>query len=125
MATPAVDGAPLVFCNTFHLILQPGSDVVKRAGGLHKFTGRDGPIITDSGGFQIFSLAAGEMELGDAGLKGAGQRRRPSLVVKVSEEGVVFRSYVDGKLVSLSPESSVECQKDLGSDIIIPLDEVS
>eukprot|EP00037_Helgoeca_nana_P014327 m.133604 g.133604 ORF g.133604 m.133604 type:complete len:432 (+) comp22501_c0_seq8:164-1459(+) len=127
MATPAVDQVPLVFCNTLHLMMQPGADTVAAAGGLHSFTGRKNAIITDSGGFQIFSLAAGEMDLGgaDNGLKGAGQRKRPSLIHKISEDGVVVRSYLGGgELYHLSPESSVAFQKKLGGDIIVPLDEV-
>jgi queuine tRNA-ribosyltransferase len=101
--------------------------VVAAAGGLHSFANRDRtkPIITDSGGFQIFSHQAGAMGLPEAaGLKGAGSKKRPNLVLKVDEEGVVFRSYIDGKKVTLSPERSVEVQKMLGADIIIPLDEV-
>jgi tRNA-guanine family transglycosylase len=127
MATPAVDQVPLVFCNTLHLVMQPGADTVAAAGGLHSFTGRKNAIITDSGGFQIFSLAAGEMDLGgaDNGLKGAGQQKRPSLIHKISEDGVVVRSYLGGgELYHLSPESSVAFQKKLGGDIIVPLDEV-
>eukprot|EP00035_Acanthoeca_spectabilis_P011793 m.208079 g.208079 ORF g.208079 m.208079 type:complete len:288 (-) comp15448_c0_seq5:2205-3068(-) len=125
MATTAVDATPLVFCNTLHMVLQPGADIVEAAGGLHAFTGRKNAIITDSGGFQIFSLAAGAMDLGDGqGMKGAGQRKRPSLVHKLTEDAVIFRSYLDGRLVTLSPESSIQYQKQLGADIIIPLDEV-
>lgn len=97
--------------------------MVKRLGGLHKFMRRKGPLITDSGGFQIFSMAAGAMELDkDVGLKGAGNKKRPSLVLGVDEAGVRFRSYIDGSVVELTPESSVQAQKALGADIIIPLD---
>lgn len=116
--------APLVFMNTLHLMLRPGAPAVREAGGLHRFTGRKGPIITDSGGFQIYSMAAGEMSLPDAGLKGAGQKRRASLVRSVTEEGATFSSYIDGKPITITPESSVEAQKLLGADIILPLDHL-
>lgn len=112
---------PLMFCNTYHLIVQPGTEVVKAAGGLHKFINRPKPIITDSGGFQIFSLAYGDVA---KELKGQGGKKHARSVVKVTEEGVTFRSYRDGRLLTLTPESTVTAQKDLGADIIIPLDEL-
>ncbi|MBS0289933.1 MAG: tRNA-guanosine(34) transglycosylase [Proteobacteria bacterium] len=111
----------LMFCNTYHLMVQPGTALIKKAGGLHKFIQRSLPIITDSGGFQVFSLAYGQVA---KELKGQGGKKHPSSVVKVSEEGVIFRSYRDGTKILLSPESTVLAQKDLGSDIIIPLDEL-
>lgn len=111
----------LMFCNTYHLMVQPGTALIKEAGGLHRFINRQLPIITDSGGFQVFSLAYGQVA---KELKGQGGKKHPSSVVKVSEEGVIFRSYRDGNKILLSPESSVLAQKDLGSDIIIPLDEL-
>ena len=113
-------GLQLMFCNTYHLLLQPGPKVVKKAGGLHRFINRRGPIITDSGGFQVFSLAHGAT--GDE-LKSQRSKEGGS-VLKITEEGVLFRSYRDGKKVLLTPESSVQTQKDLGADIIIPLDEL-
>lgn len=114
-------GLQLMFCNTYHMLLQPGSHVVKAAGGLHKFIQRTGPIITDSGGFQVFSLAYGS--IADE-LKGKGKRKSEGGVLKITEEGVLFRSYRDGKKILLTPESSIQAQKDLGADIIIPLDEL-
>ena len=114
-------GLQLVFCNTYHLLLQPGTDVVAAAGGLHHFMKRSCPIITDSGGFQVFSLAYGS--IADE-LKSRGTKKTNSSVLKISEEGVLFRSYRDGREVFLSPESSVAAQKALGADIIIPLDEL-
>jgi queuine tRNA-ribosyltransferase len=114
-------GLQLMFCNTYHMILQPGSHVVKAAGGLHQFIQRKGPIITDSGGFQVFSLAYGSVA---DELKGKGKRKSEGGVLKISEEGVLFRSYRDGKKILLTPESSIQAQKDLGADIIIPLDEL-
>ncbi|NGX30828.1 MAG: Queuine tRNA-ribosyltransferase [Chlamydiae bacterium] len=114
-------GQELIFCNTYHLFLQPGTHVIKQAGGLHSFIKRKGPIITDSGGFQIFSLAYGSVA---SELKSKGQKQQNKTLLKVTEEGATFRSYIDGKTIFLSPEISVQAQKDLGADIIIPLDEL-
>ena len=95
-------GAQIVLANTYHLFLRPGHDLIRELGGLHRFMGWDGPILTDSGGFQVFSLAK---------------------LRKVGEEGVEFRSHVDGSLHVLSPESCVEIQHALGVDVLHPLDE--
>lgn len=114
-------GLQLMFCNTYHLMVQPGSDTIKAAGGLHRFIGRRGPIITDSGGFQVFSLAYGSVH---DELKSSGTKKHDGCVLKINEEGVVFRSYRNGDKILLTPESSVEAQKNLGADIIIPLDEL-
>ena len=95
-------GTQILLGNTFHLMLRPGADVVESHGGLRGFMGWDGPILTDSGGFQVWSL--GTMR-------------------KIREEGVEFRSPVDGDEVFLSPESSVEIQRQLGADVIMVLDE--
>jgi queuine tRNA-ribosyltransferase len=114
-------GLQLMFCNTYHLLLQPGPEVIKKAGGLHRFIHRRGPIITDSGGFQVFSLAYGSVA---KELKSQGTKRSEGSVLKISEEGVLFRSYRDGAKVLLTPESSIAAQKDLGADIIIPFDEL-
>lgn len=114
-------GLQLMFCNTYHLILQPGAEVVRKAGGLHQFINRKLPIITDSGGFQVFSLAYGSVA---DELKSRGTKKQGGSVLKISEEGVLFRSYRDGAKIMLTPESSIHAQKDLGADIIIPLDEL-
>jgi queuine tRNA-ribosyltransferase len=114
-------GLQLMFCNTYHLLLQPGPDVVKRAGGLHRFINRQMPIITDSGGFQVFSLAYGSVA---DELKSRGAKKRDGHVLKISEEGVLFRSYRDGAKVLLTPETSIQAQKAFGADIIIPFDEL-
>jgi len=114
-------GIQLMFCNTYHLLLHPGPEVVEKAGGLHTFMQRKGPIITDSGGFQVFSLAYGTVH---AELKSKGQKTHAGSVVKITEEGALFRSYRDGARILLTPESSVAVQKSLGADIIIPLDEL-
>ncbi|HSC25373.1 MAG TPA: tRNA guanosine(34) transglycosylase Tgt [Candidatus Babeliales bacterium] len=114
-------GMQLMFCNTYHLMLQPGTDIIKRAGGLHTFINRDMPIITDSGGFQVFSLAYGTVK---DELKSRGQKTGNNLILKTTEDGVLFRSYRDGSPVLLTPETSIAAQKDLGADIIIPFDEL-
>lgn len=95
-------GAEIILSNTYHLYLRPGHEVVKEAGGLHKFMNWDRPILTDSGGFQVFSLGA---------------------MRKIREEGVEFRSHIDGSKHMLSPEKSMEIQNALGSDIIMAFDE--
>lgn len=120
-ATVSRIGLQLMFCNTYHLLLQPGTEVVRKAGGLHAFTGRSLPMITDSGGFQVFSLAYGSVA---SELKSKGTKKQDGHVLKISEEGVLFRSYRDGAKILLTPESSVQAQKDLGADIIIPFDEL-
>lgn len=114
-------GLQLMFCNTYHLLLQPGTEIVGKAGGLHNFIQRKGPIITDSGGFQVFSLAYGSVA---DELKSRGTKKSDGTVLKISEEGILFRSYRDGRKIHLTPESSVAAQKELGADIIIPLDEL-
>ena len=111
----------LMFCNTYHLLLHPGPEVVKAAGGLHKFINRNQPIITDSGGFQVFSLAYGTVK---DELKSKGKKSIQNSVCKITEEGVTFRSYRDGAKIILTPEISIQVQKDLGADIIIPFDEL-
>lgn len=114
-------GLQLMFCNTYHLMLQPGAEQVAKLGGLHNFIKRDLPIITDSGGFQVFSLAGGKVS---GELKSRGQKNYANGILKISEEGVLFRSYRDGAKILLTPESSIIAQKNLGADIIIPLDEL-
>ncbi len=96
--------AQIILGNTYHLFLRPGHELIKEAGGLHKFMNWDLPILTDSGGFQVFSL-------GQAGLR------------KITEEGVEFRSYLDGSKHYISPEKSIEIQQALGSDIMMCFDE--
>lgn len=111
----------LMFCNTYHLMLHPGEAIVAAAGGLHQFMKRSKPLITDSGGFQVFSLAYGGVH---QELKSSGRKKNEGSVKKITEDGVLFRSYRDGELIMLTPESSVHAQKALGADIIIPLDEL-
>lgn len=111
----------LMFCNTYHLLLHPGPEVIAQAGGLHNFINRTSPIITDSGGFQVFSLAYGGVA---SELKSQGQKSHTNSVISIKEQGVIFRSYRDGQRIELTPESSIQAQKAFGADIIIPLDEL-
>jgi len=98
----AADGAEIILGNTFHLMLRPGTEVIRKHGGLHEFMNWRAPILTDSGGFQVFSLAA---------------------IRKLSEEGVRFQSPIDGDEVFLTPEKSIEVQHDLNADVTMVLDE--
>ncbi|MBE9029462.1 tRNA guanosine(34) transglycosylase Tgt [filamentous cyanobacterium LEGE 11480] len=95
-------GAQMVLSNTYHLHLQPGEDIVAQAGGLHKFMAWPGPILTDSGGFQVFSL---------------------SDLRSITDEGVKFRSPRDGRMINITPEKSIEIQNALGADVIMAFDE--
>src|ERR1700709_1583593 len=95
-------GADIVLGNTYHLMLRPGAERIAALGGLQKFTGWNGPILTDSGGFQVMSL---------------------SELRKVTEQAVTFRSHIDGAKVELSPERSIEVQRLLGSDVAMQMDE--
>jgi queuine tRNA-ribosyltransferase len=94
--------AQMVLSNTYHLHLRPGENIIKEAGGLHKFMGWKGPMLTDSGGFQVFSL---------------------SKIRKITEEGVTFKSPLDGRMIHISPEKSIEIQNALGADVIMAFDE--
>ena len=98
----AATGAQIILANTYHLMLRPGSKVVAQLGDLHAFMGWPGPILTDSGGFQVFSLAD---------------------INEISEDGVVFKSHIDGAIVELTPRRSMQVQNDLGADIIMAFDE--
>jgi queuine tRNA-ribosyltransferase len=114
-------GYELILGNTYHLFVSPGPDRIATAGGLHEFMGWDGALITDSGGFQVFSLAHGGVADEVKG-KGRPGGNRGS-VVSIDEEGVRFRSYKDGRELFLSPEVSMEVQAKLGSDIALVFDE--
>ena len=95
-------GARIILGNTYHLMLRPGSDLIAKLGGLQRWGGWHGPMLTDSGGFQVFSLADN---------------------VKISDEGVVFKSHVDGRRIDLTPERSMQVQNELGADIIMAFDD--
>ncbi len=97
-------GAQIVLANTYHLFLRPGEDIVKEAGGLHKFMAWDKPILTDSGGFQVFSLGA---------------------MRKLTEEGALFQSHIDGSKHMITPERAIAIEEALGADIIMAFDECS
>lgn len=103
--TPAqlqATGAQMVLANTYHLHLQPGEELIEKAGGVHRFMGWNGPMLTDSGGFQVFSL---------------------SDMRSITEEGVTFKSPKDGQLIHLTPERSIQIQNKLGADVIMAFDE--
>jgi queuine tRNA-ribosyltransferase len=110
----------IILGNTYHLYLQPGTEKVAAFGGLHQFMGWDGPMLTDSGGFQIFSLGHG---LVADEIKGRGGQKYPKTLLKITEEGATFRSYVDGQIHHLSPEKAMDIQRALGADLVLVLDE--
>ena len=111
----------IILSNTYHLMLQPGSKIISKHGGLHKFMNWSGPMLTDSGGFQIFSLGQGSVADEIKG-RGVPSIKNKSLL-KVSEEGALFKSYTDGKNNLLTPEKSIEIQRDIGADLILVFDE--
>jgi queuine tRNA-ribosyltransferase len=115
-------GYEMLLGNTFHLFLAPGPDLVHKLGGLHRFMRWEHPIITDSGGFQVFSMGHGGVA---DEIKGRGQAGRESTgtILAIEEDGVRFRSYVDGRERFLGPETSMEVQAALGSDIALVFDE--
>lgn len=110
----------IILSNTYHLMLSPGADLVAEMGGLHKFMNWDGPMFTDSGGFQIFSLGHGSVA---DEIKGKANRIREKSILKITEEGAEFRSYLDGRKWFLTPEHSIGIQRKLGADLIVQLDE--
>lgn len=110
----------IVLSNTYHLMLQPGADLVERMGGLHKFMGWDGPLLTDSGGFQVFSLGEGTMA---NEIKGKNKGHDNRNLLEITEEGCVFRSYTDGAKIRLTPESAMDIQRRLGADLLMQFDE--
>src|SRR5947199_3032900 len=98
----AATGTQIILANTYHLMLRPGEKVVAALGDLHAFMGWPGPILTDSGGYQVFSLAD---------------------INRIGDDGVTFRSHIDGSVVELTPARSVQVQNELGADIIMAFDE--
>jgi queuine tRNA-ribosyltransferase len=118
-------GYEMVLGNTFHLLLNPGVEVVERMGGLHRFMGWERPIITDSGGFQVFSMGHGRVadEIKGSRQRGESDAAEAGAVLGIDEGGVSFRSYVDGRELRLTPESSMAAQAALGSDIALAFDE--
>ena len=121
-------GGQSILANTYHLMLRPGADIVKAAGGLGKFMNYSGPTFTDSGGFQVFSLgvaykkgidAVAHTEKGDA----SNATKSADQLVKITEKGAHFRSHLDGQKLLMTPESSMELQHDIGADIHMAFDE--
>ena len=112
-------GYEMVLGNTFHLFIEPGHEHIAEMGGLHEFMGWDGPIITDSGGFQVFSMGHGSVAEEIKRRRGGTQSR----VLSIEEEGVRFRAYTDGSERFMGPETSMEIQAALGSDIALAFDE--
>jgi len=106
-------GARILLANTYHLFLRPGHERIRRLGGLHRFMAWSGALLTDSGGFQVFSL----------GERANGRERGGPGLVEIAEEGVTFRSHLDGSRQFLSPERAIEVQEALGADIIMAFDE--
>jgi queuine tRNA-ribosyltransferase/7-cyano-7-deazaguanine tRNA-ribosyltransferase len=123
-------GAEVILANTYHLLLRPGDKIIKKLGGLHKFMHWNGPIITDSGGFQVFSLGLGLVhgvgKIANIFPEEAKFRlpiKNKLNFVKIDNNGVVFKSHLDGKTHHLTPEKSIEIQENLGADIIFAFDE--
>ena len=112
----------IILANTYHLMLQPGCDLIERAGGIHKFTGWNGPMLTDSGGFQVFSLGEGTMA---DEIKGRNQNKKHEnkSMLKITEEGATFRSHIDGRKINLTPERAMELQRQIGADLLMQFDE--
>lgn len=136
------ENVQLILSNTYHLMLRPGADLIEKMGGLHKFMGWDAPILTDSGGYQIFAMGHGSVAEEIKGNKSKRKKnedctctcpdckRRMSkqaaegrTLLKIDENGAWFRSYHDGSKIHLTPEKSIEIQRKLGADIILQFDE--
>ncbi|MFA7654231.1 MAG: tRNA guanosine(34) transglycosylase Tgt [Candidatus Magasanikbacteria bacterium] len=133
-------GAPIILGNTYHLHLRPGEDLIEKSGGLHKFMNWPHPILTDSGGFQVFSLGEQknkkqnvilsdrrepkDLDSSTTPLRGSAQNdKTQGALVKITDDGVEFRSHIDGSKHFFSPESAIEIQHKLGADIIMAFDE--
>ncbi|MFQ6117349.1 MAG: tRNA guanosine(34) transglycosylase Tgt [Candidatus Bipolaricaulia bacterium] len=124
-------GIQIIIANTYHLHLRPGEDLIEKMGGLHRFMHWDGPLMTDSGGFQVFSLGAGkEQGVGkiapifpEEGDRGGHFKPKGRPLVAIDEEGVEFISYLDGSRHRFTPEGVIEIERKLGADIVLVLDE--
>lgn len=112
-------GVSIILSNTYHLMLQPGADLIEKSGGLHTFMNWPGPMLTDSGGFQIFSLGHGGVA---SEIKGTGHKR-PKQTLTITEEGALFKSYLNGDRILLTPEKAISIQQKLGADLIVAFDE--
>ncbi len=129
-------GTQVAFVNTYHLVTHPGADIIESAGGIHKYSKLEMPLMSDSGGFQVFSLARNQRENDKiqmtndkSNLKSKGQKianirgEEEPFLVKISEDGVQFRSTFDGRLIEFTPEKSMEYQRQIGADINMAFDE--
>ena len=124
--TPAIlreEGTQFILSNTYHLMLTPGSKTVQKMGGLQKFTGWRGPMLTDSGGYQIFSMGYGSVASEIKGNRNTESLGWEQTLISIDEDGAKFRSYVDGSIHYLTPEKSITIQRELGADFILVLDE--
>ena len=110
----------IILANTYHLMIQPKADIVEKMGGLHKFMNWDKPMLTDSGGFQVFSMGHGTCA---DEIKGRNTATKKESLLKITEDGAVFRSYLNGEKLMLNPEISMKLQRQLGADLIMQMDE--
>lgn len=113
-------GTDIILANTYHLMIQPTAELVEKMGGLHKFMNWNGPLLTDSGGFQVFSMGHGTCA---DEIKGRNTVAKKESLLKITEEGAIFRSYNDGRKLTLNPEISMDLQRKLGADLIMQMDE--
>jgi queuine tRNA-ribosyltransferase len=116
-------GSQIILSNTYHLMLTPGPEIIEQMGGLQKFTGWRGPMLTDSGGYQIFSMGFGSVSSEIKGKRDTVAMGWNQTLIKIDESGATFRSYVDGTIHYLTPERSIDIQRQLGADLIVVLDE--
>ncbi len=110
----------IILANTYHLMIQPGAELVQKMGGLHKFMNWDRPMLTDSGGFQVFSMGHGSCA---DEIKGRNTNGKNQSLMKITEDGAVFKSYRNGEKLKLNPEISMDLQRKLGADLIMQMDE--
>ena len=108
--------------NTYHLMIQPGSELIQKMGGLHAFTQWDGVMLTDSGGYQIFAMGHGSIS---SEIKRKAITGRRKTLTKITEEGAHFQSYTDGRDLFLTPEKSIQTQREIGADLVVMLDELT
>lgn len=113
-------GVDIILSNTYHLMIQPGAELVQKMGGLHHFMQWHGPMLTDSGGYQIFAMGHGSISAEIKRKQITGRRKTLS---KITEDGALFQSYTDGREIFLTPEISIALQRQLGADLIVVLDE--
>jgi queuine tRNA-ribosyltransferase len=118
-------GTQVAFVNTYHLVTHPGVEVIENAGGIHRYANLNLPLMSDSGGFQVFSLASPKRQFAAAGTikkTNINEEKQPALI-KISDDGVKFRSVFDGTVLEFTPEKSIEYQKKIGADMIMAFDE--